>query len=1424
MEDNVGDIAHCEEQLRSTLYCDDKEKLRRKLALLQREYLKTARRLQRAERLDAVRRHVRSRITQQNHKDQEDQQVASNRHPKPSSLTLNTSDVSARGVPQCEGHSEGPADTDYTKRSQVIRFLLPSDAACPQTPDPSHDEPRGHRPSPAMRLRSQRSRLRWERRSAEAVRMTENSEDGQEHSGRMETERIDGEKKEIKSEETEIVNESEELFSASESESPSLLLTHWNTHANTDTGDVDEKEVQACQEQREMEFRVEGKKESPLQCWNPAIHNEDREKDCTLNGKIREIKGGEDGDNTGGESEIRLCEKTINTVTEQNEAENKPNEKEHHDNTMGIKEEESGMDGEKQCVGLLDSCTLVEGLLFPAEYYVRTTRRMASSQSQPDMQAVILSQLSTGRHRRGRGRGRRRGLGRNTQTNECLNEQTQSDFCPLTTPSGGPSKLSHLQATDASTELTSNSLSSSEISDQVSDSQNKTVGTSRPARGRRTKRARGRGRPQTPRSFLSLDTNDLALQRTLDNSHPISIPVSHSLTLHSADKPPSTLIAQEVVPLPDNQESSSTHSTATQTSSGVNGAQSKPMSVHLEEVYPVFLKSCAKANRSTKMSKSTTSWHSLLLPSSPPAQTSLGPLSFQSPVSLINNPMNFDIHQDFHLPDDQFASLKLRKLRQVALESGIESLTSPSHITRNRERHSDAHCSSSSDPVLLLPLPLSLTPTITDSPGFTVDKQATAQSVHSSNLAIDLKPASQQLAEGTSGQGTTETPREQQPENPNSTTHTRSTECVSVVEDFVTDCVSLDKEHESLNYNSHNSSSGICTSNTHRSKNHLQLQPHLNLVDRPAGKVNDSVNGNSDQLKMKEHASEKEPDCAGGQETSEGASDSCTAAKACNDTEAPGDSAAIHLARDSSEPSEAITSPVRDTSVETKNPAKDLRHTSVHSQLLQSPPLASPPGPFITPNLPSSAVLSSPTLPSLGLTPHPVFPLTSSPSAPSLTLPPPHSPSIQTLSPPALSPCPSFTSLHSSLPPASPSIQKQSSLDSPGTADHCHQVEPLRCLSASSIHLQSSGGLVDPSPRIEESANENKLRGTYTLKAPAGGCLVDACCLTGHSGGLFLAAAGKWAVCLWNQSSTFDWSLIHTWTFDEPVINVFPVPDAAGLMCVSLGQLEIREVRILSCSSLSHVLLCKGCIQAVVGAYKSKVVTSSLSATGSTLEVFNVSDSSSTQSSQLLVSPGVCVGALASVDGLSDALIGTDECGSLFIWNLKTGQLLQRVTIAEDLSHTSCLRGYSYCGVLFVLLQHQLLISLDREGTEVKAKDQIFSEEPNKKEMNKTALFSLVAVNPLSGKSVVATKLYPPKAWSGRLCEADVNSSSVVSRSQNGCVCVWELGHRVNSRMVWAPESEGWQLARWGGPDVLVTGHHNGDVTLHYYSQNSLCH
>ena len=70
-----------------------------------------------------------------------------------------------------------------------------------------------------------------------------------------------------------------------------------------------------------------------------------------------------------------------------------------------------------------------------------------------------------------------------------------------------------------------------------------------------------------------------------------------------------------------------------------------------------------------------------------------------------------------------------------------------------------------------------------------------------------------------------------------------------------------------------------------------------------------------------------------------------------------------------------------------------------------------------------------------------------------------------------------------------------------------------------------------------------------------------------------------------------------------------------------------------------------------------------------------------------------------------------------------------------------------------MLLQHQYLGSIVRE--EVPSyhwEDEGDMEKDMEKERAKpkTTLFSLVAINALSGKSVVANRLHQPEAWSGR--------------------------------------------------------------------------
>lgn len=103
-----------------------------------------------------------------------------------------------------------------------------------------------------------------------------------------------------------------------------------------------------------------------------------------------------------------------------------------------------------------------------------------------------------------------------------------------------------------------------------------------------------------------------------------------------------------------------------------------------------------------------TDWRSLLLPSSPPSQTPLLP----QPSLPWSSAVNFDVPLDFHLPDDQFASLKLHKLRQVAEDRGLESFSSPSYNTRRSIRQYESLCSQPPPSPILLPF--SPTPTVSN--------------------------------------------------------------------------------------------------------------------------------------------------------------------------------------------------------------------------------------------------------------------------------------------------------------------------------------------------------------------------------------------------------------------------------------------------------------------------------------------------------------------------------------------------------------------------------------------------------------------------------------------------------------------------------------------------------------------------------------
>uniref|UniRef100_A0A8C3QTC7 Partner and localizer of BRCA2 n=1 Tax=Cyanoderma ruficeps TaxID=181631 RepID=A0A8C3QTC7_9PASS len=79
--------------------------------------------------------------------------------------------------------------------------------------------------------------------------------------------------------------------------------------------------------------------------------------------------------------------------------------------------------------GMLSSCTVVEGLLFPVEYYVRTTRRMSNCQRKVDLDAVILSQL--GRSKKGQ---RSKCKQKDANHNQPSQERAEGDLEPGVLP------------------------------------------------------------------------------------------------------------------------------------------------------------------------------------------------------------------------------------------------------------------------------------------------------------------------------------------------------------------------------------------------------------------------------------------------------------------------------------------------------------------------------------------------------------------------------------------------------------------------------------------------------------------------------------------------------------------------------------------------------------------------------------------------------------------------------------------------------------------------------------------------------------------------------------------------------------------------------------------------------------------------------
>ncbi|XP_039631164.1 partner and localizer of BRCA2 isoform X2 [Polypterus senegalus] len=338
----------------------------------------------------------------------------------------------------------------------------------------------------------------------------------------------------------------------------------------------------------------------------------------------------------------------------------------------------------------------------------------------------------------------------------------------------------------------------------------------------------------------------------------------------------------------------------------------------------------------------------------------------------------------------------------------------------------------------------------------------------------------------------------------------------------------------------------------------------------------------------------------------------------------------------------------------------------------------------------------------------------------------------------------------------------------------------------------------------EMRQNKNSLKLLSKLKAPSGPHLVDVCTVQWYDiNGILtphVVTSGEWAVSLWGPCSQKQWSLKHTWAFTQlPIIKLITIPDAHSMFCVAFGKLQIREVRILTslndCDHFEVLPLCEGDISAILGVSNKRMVSCSGSGRKQTVELMCLSEEGRIEGLVSLASSPEKIIAFSEVLGQKDAVIGFTGTNAVVIWNLKTGHLLQRIFLGESCPATVCLHSYCHSGILYVLL-------LCRNA--------------ESQSMGRNGPFHLVAINPMNGKSFMVQELKCPPEFEGRFMDGDVKGLFVAATFCTGALVVWDLAFPCCRDVLHAEGLESWQVVRWSDNDsCLLAGQLHGDVYIY---------
>ncbi|XP_036772830.2 partner and localizer of BRCA2 isoform X1 [Manis pentadactyla] len=322
------------------------------------------------------------------------------------------------------------------------------------------------------------------------------------------------------------------------------------------------------------------------------------------------------------------------------------------------------------------------------------------------------------------------------------------------------------------------------------------------------------------------------------------------------------------------------------------------------------------------------------------------------------------------------------------------------------------------------------------------------------------------------------------------------------------------------------------------------------------------------------------------------------------------------------------------------------------------------------------------------------------------------------------------------------------------------------------------------------------------LKNPSGSCSVDVSAMWWEIAGFrepCIITACEYVVSLWKPLDNWQWEKIYSWHFAEvPVLQIVPVPDVYNLVCVALGNLEIREIRALLCSSdgesEKQVLLSSGNIKAVLGLTKRRLVSSSGTLCDQQVEVMMFAEDGGSKEKQFLMPPEETVLTFAEVQGMQEALLGTTIMNSIVIWNLKTGQLLKKMHIGDSYHASVCHKAYSEMGLLFVVLSHPCAKGSELLGSPV---------------------FQLIVINPKTTLGMGVMLYCLPQGQAGRFLEGDVKDNFAVAVLTSGTIAIWDLllGHCT---AVLTPVSgQSWSFVKWSGTDShLLAGQKDGNIFI----------